>query len=88
MTGHSSQGSIGRSKQEKRDGRSHDHHFTAEGPFTEGDVTVDVQIYRLEDTKWSLESTVRAHRLYGMINLTRMVRRGPSSIEVLSRKGL
>jgi hypothetical protein len=25
------------------------------GPFTEGDVTVDVQIYRLEDTKWSLE---------------------------------
>jgi hypothetical protein len=25
------------------------------GPFSEGDVTVDVQIYRLEDTKWSLE---------------------------------
>ena len=25
------------------------------GPFTEGDVTVDVQIYRLEDTKWTLE---------------------------------
>jgi hypothetical protein len=25
------------------------------GPFTEGDVTVDIQIYRLEDTKWSLE---------------------------------
>ena len=25
------------------------------GPFTEGGVTVDVQIYRLQDTKWSLE---------------------------------
>lgn len=25
------------------------------GPFTEGDMTVDVQIYRLEDTQWSLE---------------------------------
>lgn len=25
------------------------------GPFTEGDVTVDVQIYRLEDTPWTLE---------------------------------
>jgi hypothetical protein len=25
------------------------------GPFTEGDVTVNVQIYRLQDTKWSLE---------------------------------
>lgn len=25
------------------------------GPFTEGDTTVDVQIYRLEDTKWTLE---------------------------------
>lgn len=25
------------------------------GPFTEGDTTVDVQIYRLEDTNWTLE---------------------------------
>jgi len=25
------------------------------GPFTEGDTTVDVQIYRLENTKWTLE---------------------------------
>lgn len=25
------------------------------GPFTEGEMTVDVQIYRLEDTKWTLE---------------------------------
>lgn len=25
------------------------------GPFTEGDMTVDVQIYRLEDTQWTLE---------------------------------
>ena len=25
------------------------------GSFTEGGITVDVQIYRLEDTKWSLE---------------------------------
>ena len=25
------------------------------GPFTEGGITVDVQIYRLQDTKWSLE---------------------------------
>ena len=25
------------------------------GPFTEGDATVDVQIYRLENTKWTLE---------------------------------
>ncbi|MDX2309618.1 MAG: hypothetical protein NW216_15375 [Hyphomicrobium sp.] len=25
------------------------------GPFTEGDVTVDVQIYRLGDTQWTLE---------------------------------
>ncbi|MBR2537284.1 MAG: hypothetical protein IKE66_14540 [Hyphomicrobium sp.] len=25
------------------------------GPFTEGDTTVDVQIYRLEDTDWTLE---------------------------------
>jgi hypothetical protein len=25
------------------------------GPFSEGGLTVDVQIYRLEDTKWSLE---------------------------------
>jgi hypothetical protein len=25
------------------------------GPFTEGDMTVDVQIYRLEDSKWTLE---------------------------------
>lgn len=25
------------------------------GPFTEGDMTVDVQIYRLEDTRWTLE---------------------------------
>jgi hypothetical protein len=25
------------------------------GPFTEGDTTVDVQIYRLEDSKWTLE---------------------------------
>jgi hypothetical protein len=25
------------------------------GPFTEGDVTVDVRIYRLDDTKWTLE---------------------------------
>lgn len=25
------------------------------GPFTEGDMTVDVQIYRLEDTPWTLE---------------------------------
>ena len=25
------------------------------GPCTEGGITVDVQIYRLQDTKWSLE---------------------------------
>lgn len=25
------------------------------GPFTDSGVTVDVQIYRLQDTKWSLE---------------------------------
>lgn len=25
------------------------------GSFSEGGITVDVQIYRLEDTKWSLE---------------------------------
>ena len=25
------------------------------GPFTEGDTTVDVQIDRLENTKWTLE---------------------------------
>jgi hypothetical protein len=25
------------------------------GPFSEGDLTVDVQIYRLEDSKWALE---------------------------------
>ena len=25
------------------------------GLFSEGDITVDVQIYRLEDTKWTLE---------------------------------
>jgi hypothetical protein len=25
------------------------------GSFTEGGITVDVQIYRLQDTKWSLE---------------------------------
>jgi uncharacterized protein len=25
------------------------------GPFTEDDVTVDVQIYRLEDSQWTLE---------------------------------
>ena len=25
------------------------------GPFTEGGITVDVQIHRLQDTKWSLE---------------------------------
>lgn len=25
------------------------------GPFTEGSITVDVQIYRLEDSKWALE---------------------------------
>ena len=25
------------------------------GSFTEAGITVDVQIYRLEDTKWSLE---------------------------------
>jgi hypothetical protein len=25
------------------------------GLFSEGDVTVDVRIYRLEDTKWALE---------------------------------
>ena len=25
------------------------------GPFTEGDTTVDVQIYRLENTQWTLE---------------------------------
>ena len=25
------------------------------GSFTEGGITVDVRIYRLEDTKWSLE---------------------------------
>ena len=25
------------------------------GPFTESGITVDVQIYRLHDTKWSLE---------------------------------
>ena len=30
------------------------------GPFTEGGVTVDVQIYRLQDTKWSLEVVDRA----------------------------
>lgn len=28
---------------------------TLSGPFTEADVTVDVQIYRLEDTQWTLE---------------------------------
>ena len=26
------------------------------GPFTEGDMTVDVQIYRLDDTQWTLEA--------------------------------
>lgn len=25
------------------------------GPFTEGDMTVDIQIYRLENTQWTLE---------------------------------
>lgn len=25
------------------------------GPFTEGDMTVDVQTYRLENTQWTLE---------------------------------
>jgi len=25
------------------------------GPYSEGGLTVDVQIYRLEDTKWTLE---------------------------------
>ena len=25
------------------------------GPYSEGGLTVDVQIYRLEDSKWSLE---------------------------------
>ena len=25
------------------------------GPFTEGGITVEVQVYRLQDTKWSLE---------------------------------
>ena len=28
---------------------------TLSGPFTEGDTTVDVQIYRIEDTHWTLE---------------------------------
>ena len=60
------------------------------GPFSEGGLTVDVQIYRLEDTKWSLEvvDSEGTSILLWDDNLTRMRPRKPCSIAALPRKGL
>ena len=57
------------------------------GPYSEGGLTVDVQIYRLENSKWTLEVIDSgAPRQCGMTHSIRPKRLMPNSAVALQRK--